>query len=633
MKKLTLLIIAITFHFSLFGQNTNEQKIHSEVKSAVVFLKNAQINREKTIAITKGENILKFVKLSPFIDGKSIQVKAKDIEIQAINFKKNYLKSIEDNPILKNMKTKLSAIENKINAMEVELDIIKEEILFLKSNKSIGGNQTLTATTFKEAANYYGNKIKTLKTNEFELKNGKIKLELEGSKLEKQINDNSTKIDYGSGEIIIRLKSEITKNTKFVLSYNVHNVGWYPSYDVRVKNINSPLELIYKANLFQNSKVDWKNVNLSFSSGNPTKSNKVKEIIPYFIGYGTYPPDYENNINRVTGKVSDFEAPLPGANITVKGTTIGTTTDFDGNFTIETPQQNSSLMVSYLGYKTKEIPANRNNINVVLEEDSNQLDEIVVVGYGTRNKGSNKNQRNLRRALTGSVAGLTIRGASSIKAEKKVSTIKTKQVVHQTTVNFEVLKPYSINSSNTNFSIPMRSFNVSSNYQYYAFPKAEQSAFLVAKINDWEKFNLLEAEANIYFEDTFTGTTLIDTRVAKKELEISLGIDKNVTITRGKEKDYTTKQFIGNKKEESRIWNYSVKNNKNENIKIVVLDQVPLSKSDQIKIEVDTDITKGIINNKTGEIKWELNLPSREVKKFKLKYAVKHPKSYVIHLD
>ncbi len=632
MKKSIFLLIGFLFTISFKAQNLNERKVKSEVKSAVVFLKNAQITREKTVSLSKGENTLKFINLSPFIDGKSIQVKAKGIEIQAINFQKDYLKSIKENSISKNLKTTLSSLENSINSINVDLEIIEEEISFLRSNKSIGGNQTLTATTFKEAANYYGNKIRTLKTTKFKLKKEKLKLELEVSKLKKQINEVIPKIKFGSGEIIIRLKSEVTKNTKFTLSYNVDNVGWYPSYDVRVKNIKAPLELIYKANLYQNSKVDWKNVKLSFSSGNPTKSTKVKEIIPYFIGYGTLPPNYNDKINSVTGNVSGSGEPLPGASILIKGTTIGTSSDFDGNFSIETPQKNSSLVFSYLGYKTREVPISSNTINVMLEEDYNSLDEIVVVGYGTKKNGSSKNKRNISRALSGKAAGISVRGVSTIK-EEKVSTINTKQVVNQTTVNFEVVKPYSIKSSNKSFSIPMRSFNITSKYQYYSFPKAEQSAFLVAKINDWEKFNLLEAEANIYFEDTFTGTTLIDTRFAKKELEISLGIDKNVTITRNKEKDFIKKQFIGNKKEESRVWNYTLKNNKNEAINIVVLDQIPISKAEQIKIELDTDITKGSLNNKTGEIRWNIALSKNEATNFKLKYAVKHPKSYALILD
>ncbi len=92
--------------------------------------------------------------------------------------------------------------------------------------------------------------------------------------------------------------------------------------------------------------------------------------------------------STVTGVVTDVNGtPLPGASVTVKGTTRGTVTDFDGNFTITTDLQ-GTLVFSYLGYKTTEVPIDgRTTINIGLEEDAGLLDEVVVVGYGTQKKG------------------------------------------------------------------------------------------------------------------------------------------------------------------------------------------------------------------------------------------------------
>ncbi|MEZ4970726.1 MAG: TonB-dependent receptor [Flavobacteriaceae bacterium] len=88
----------------------------------------------------------------------------------------------------------------------------------------------------------------------------------------------------------------------------------------------------------------------------------------------------------VTGTVSDEQnVPLPGATVLEKGTSNGTTTDFDGNFTIQVSEESAILVVSFLGYATKEFPLNgQTNMNVALQEDSSLLDEVVVVGYGTQ---------------------------------------------------------------------------------------------------------------------------------------------------------------------------------------------------------------------------------------------------------
>ena len=86
---------------------------------------------------------------------------------------------------------------------------------------------------------------------------------------------------------------------------------------------------------------------------------------------------------EVSGTVSDASGPLPGASVVVKGTTNGTQTDFDGNYTLDGVDSNAVLVFSYIGYATQEVPVNgRSTINVVLEEDAQALDEVVIIGYG-----------------------------------------------------------------------------------------------------------------------------------------------------------------------------------------------------------------------------------------------------------
>ncbi|MGB5378139.1 carboxypeptidase-like regulatory domain-containing protein, partial [Muriicola sp.] len=86
----------------------------------------------------------------------------------------------------------------------------------------------------------------------------------------------------------------------------------------------------------------------------------------------------------VSGTVSDATGPLPGASVVVQGTTNGTQTDFDGNYSISNVGSNAVLVVSYIGYKTQEVGVNgRSTINIILEEDAQALDEVVIIGYGS----------------------------------------------------------------------------------------------------------------------------------------------------------------------------------------------------------------------------------------------------------
>ncbi|MAD96132.1 MAG: hypothetical protein CMB99_02285 [Flavobacteriaceae bacterium] len=631
MKKSFLLLLTI-LSLPIYSQ---EKRIKTTVEKATVFLNSARISRVKNVQLKAGKNEIAFTNLSPFIDNKSIQIKASDIEIEGIDFRKNFLQSEKKKKDIEVIKINVEQYEKAIKDVKVKLDINKEKIDFLVTNRRIAsGANNVNVKSIVDAFSFYGKNMSQLKREKLTLTRELNEINRKLVLYRKSINDLTQDKNYGSGEIFVKLNSKTSKQVKFEVSYNIDNVSWYPSYDVRVKDINSPLQLIFKANLKQQSKIDWKNVRLSFSSANPDNSSKLKKVIPYFINYGTYPPSYQSSVESVSGSVSDESGGLPGVSIQIKGTTIGTETDFDGNYSIEIPEGRQTLVFSYLGYITTERAANRSNINVIMEESDEALDEVVVTGYGInsnkkakRNRSRKNQRRNLEKSLQGKVSGVTIRGQASI------NNLQTREVSKQTTVSFDVVKPYSIKSSNKDVSIPIKTVDVNASYQYFSFPKVSKNAYLIAKLKDWESLNLLEGEANIYFEDTFIGTNLLTTRNANENLEISLGTDKNVIIERKKVENFTTKQFIGNKQEVSKLWNFSIKNNKAQSIKLIVSDQIPISTNEEIRVNLDTDITKGQFNKLTGEIRWKLNIVPKAIENFKLKYSVRFPKNRILNID
>jgi uncharacterized protein (TIGR02231 family) len=103
--------------------------------------------------------------------------------------------------------------------------------------------------------------------------------------LQQQISDRTGKQQLPSGEILVTVTSEKPISGKLNFAYVVSNAGWYPSYDIRVEDISSPVVIFYKANLFQNTGVQWKDVKLSFSNANPWIAGDVPELYPWFIDY------------------------------------------------------------------------------------------------------------------------------------------------------------------------------------------------------------------------------------------------------------------------------------------------------------------------------------------------------------
>ena len=622
MKKIGILILGLIFSNLLFSQEIKVVDVKTDVNEVTVFIDGAQVVRKKSVDLTQGKSILKFVNLSPFIDPKSVQVKVEgELTVLSVNHQQNYLDKMEKPKELQDLEKSLETIDSKIKQENTYLSIIKEELAFLQENRAIGGrNEQISITNLQQVSDFYSNKLTALKLKEIERNNTIEDLNKQKTNIQNQINTLSSKKEFPSGEILVKVDAKKNGNFSFEFSYVVGNAGWFPSYDIRAKNINEPVQLIYKANVKQDTKEDWNNVKLKFSSSDPNVSGVAPELKTYFLNYNTLPPTYKQTANGVSGKVTDNKGePLPGANVIVQGTTIGTVTDMGGNYSITIPNNASQLNYSFIGYNSQTLPITGNIMNVVLEENVMALDEVVVVGYGTQKKHSITN------VLQGKVAGVSvdksemkIRGTSSLA-------IPTAQVENQTTVNFEIKTPYTIKSDNKNYTVDIEFYDLPAIYQYYCVPKIDKDAFLIAKIVDWEKYSLLEGEANVFFEETYVGKTLLDVRYASDTLEISLGRDKKVSVNREKIKDFSTKQFIGNKKEETRTWKTTVKNNKNQEINMIVLDQVPVSTAEDIVVNV-LNISGAKHDLETGELKWEFTLKPVDKRELDLKYSVKYPK-------
>lgn len=125
---------------------------------------------------------------------------------------------------------------------------------------------------------------------------------------------------------------------------------------------------------------------------------KVKYYL-FFLGLLLCMPIYGQQQPGIKGKITDSSGqPVPGVNVIEKGTTNGVQSDFDGNFSLKVKSEKAILVVSYIGFKIKEVSVNGlANLSIKLEEDSATLDEVVVVGYGSVKK----------KDLTGSVVSIS----------------------------------------------------------------------------------------------------------------------------------------------------------------------------------------------------------------------------------
>ena len=166
-------------------------------------------------------------------------------------------------------------------------------------------------------------------------------------------------------------------------------------------------------------------------------------------------------------------------------------------------------------------------------------------------------------------------------------------------------------------------------YKYHTVPKLNNQVFLMAFVKNWQNLNLINGEANIYFDDNYIGNTNITSSYVKDEFPISLGADERITVKRIKLEDKTSQKAMNANKWETESYQISIRNNTKENIELEVLDQLPISENSKILVKT-LGLDGGNLDDKTGSVLWNKNIGSGNSEKIMFSYEVKYPKDIKI---
>ncbi len=633
MKNCLLLIHLLLISFGTFAGD-EPKSVESKLEKVTVFLNGATLSRTATTSLLVGSTQLKFTNLSPHINASSVQVKGEgNFTILSVVHQLNYLQEVKKGNEIPMLEAKKKEINEKLDFQKSMREVYQKEEEMLMANKSIGGSDSgVKIAELKEATDYYRTRFIDIKTKLLEISNVMQKLNEELNKIEVQLVELNAERSPATSEILVTISAKTPTNARFTLNYFVSNAQWTPTYDLRVKDVASPISLVYRANVSQLTGEDWKNVKLTLSTGDPSQSGTKPTLNPWYLGFYnpySYQPQsktssqnyqYKNNLygirtgNTIRGKVVDAEngVALPGTQIMIKNTSVGVVTDENGNYTLDLTQNRGILYFSYIGYIAQEINAyNYTNIHVAMIPDANQLSEIVVSGYSSAKvKRYKERDEDLEDAKS----------------------LEVTQSENQLDVTFEIEQPYTVPADGKEYGVEMKQYELNAQYEYYATPKLDATAFLVAHVTGWEEFNLMQGEANLFFEGEYLGKTSMNVNSESDTMDISLGRDKNITITRQKLKKFTSRQWIGSNKTESRGFEINVRNKKKQAINIVIEDQVPVSTNKEIEVEVQ-EVANAEHDKEKGKLVWKFKLGSGDNKKMTLKYSVKYPKNKTIILE
>lgn len=530
-------VLGVLFFGTTIALAQVEKPVDSKITNVTVFLSKAQVTREVKTRIEAGKSTLVLTGLTASLDAESIQAAGKgSFVILGIGHRQNYLNELNIPKALKVLKDSIEYYNKQRILAQSQKEILNKEEALLNANQRIGGNnQNITVAELKGMADFYRTRMSEIVAARMKEDERIARINGRTNKISQQINEQNELYSRNTGEILINVSADAATQADFEVNYVVQNAGWTPMYDLRAINTKSPISIGYKANVYQGTGEEWKNVKLKLSTANPNQGGLKPELYTWYLDF--YQPPVAYMQGKAAGAVRRME--------------------------MKKAEESS-------------------------EEDKVFSAEPIA-------------------PPAESVADYT-------------STI-------QTTLNteFDIALPYTVSSASKPTVVDIRNYEMNSIYEYAVTPKLDTEAFLLARGLGWEEFNLLPGEANIFFEGTFVGKSFIDPNNIKDTLSVSLGRDKRIVVKREKLKDLTLRKLIGGNQRENYSWEISVRNTKNEAIKIVVEDQIPVSQNTQIEVTA-VDLGGAKYDATTGKLTWTLNLQPNETKKMTFKYEVKYPK-------
>lgn len=304
MKKLLWLIL---IPISLFAV---EKQPPLTTQKVTVFLSGAQVSASAKVSLVEGNNTLLFSDLSPNIQPNSIQVKGLNrVSVNTIQFDITYLKEQAIAEDLQELKDKLANIKDKIAAKQSAISALETEESLLMQNKTIASTETNTSLVkLKEYAAYYRERSEQIYNALYQTKKQRDELQQELNKIQQEINQLEGQNRTSRGEIKLVLNSEINQSTMLEIDYIVQDAGWYPSYELRAESVNSPINLLYQATIFQHTGDDWKDVEVMLSTADPSLSFQKPNLAPFFLDF-----TYDEIINTFSNEKKLNEVAIRGS--------------------------------------------------------------------------------------------------------------------------------------------------------------------------------------------------------------------------------------------------------------------------------------------------------------------------------
>lgn len=606
MKKLLPFVLFLCLSSTFAFSNDDISTVASNVKSVTVYRSGAEMIHMASAKLPKGNSELVIEGISNSIDINSLQVNCpSSITILGVEFSNQYLVSENSTPAMRKMTDSMELVNTEIEKINISIATTEDLLTVLKSNKEIKGSQAgLSVAELVKLMDYYKIKSSELQNELSALKLKKQKQQTLIQKLSAQMQEEQKKNTKSAGRVILQLNAALSADSEFTISYITPNAYWTPYYDLKVENVQRPIQLIYKAKISQTTGIDWKKVKLSLSTSSPSQYGAAPLLRSWFLSYINPVRRLENDLSK-SNTIQALQGKVAGVQISESVVVDYNSIKIRGASSINNDNQPliivNGVPMNYNDYANLD-PASIKSVDVLKDANSTAI-------YGAR--------------ASNGVVLITLKDGLDDYVTVSENDLD---------ITYDIDLPYDVPTNGKQQIATLKEASMNGIFKYYAVPKLNKEAYLLAEISDWEKLNLLAGEANIIFEGTYIGKSFLDPASTNDTLNLTLGKDKRVVVKREKMADFSSVKFIGSNKLQVITYELTVKNNKKDAINFILKDQYPISTNKDIEVEL-RESSDAMVNTEIGVLTWKLQLAPGESKKVRISYSVKYPKGKVLNLQ
>ncbi|MGH7453289.1 MAG: mucoidy inhibitor MuiA family protein [bacterium] len=535
----------------------------------------------------------------------------------------------------------IKILQQKIDSLQLEDQKASDQIAILEAQKSF--IESLKAETardisqkiminkpaiqdWQDIVQFFNKNLSQIYEGLRKEKSRRKELENERQAVERKISQIRSSQARSYKQIKTTLVIEESGSAKIQASYFVNGASWYPVYDARVLPATKKLELTYYGMVQQATGEDWKDVKLTLSTVQPLTTSSLPELQPLFIevdqplsylGRGragaisphsvTYHRDENlpSGAGAISGTVRDKETgePLPGANLVIAGGKWGAAADANGNFIFrDVPVGQYDLKVSFIGYQSV-------NMNIFVREKQNLNLDIAL---------------NASAIETGEAAVAVVE-PQSLEQEFAYSLANIETNLLSSV--FEIPVENDIPGDNSPHKVTIRIESMDIEFRYTTIPKVLEKTFLQGKVVNQSGFPLSAGQINVFLENDFVNKSFIRNIVPNDTLELSVGIDEGIKVSRKLVNRYLeSKGLLGGKKKVTFEYEILLTNTKATEESVNIMDQLPISRNEKVRIELLEPDEREVQIDNQKRIKWLVRLKPGETKRLPLKYQIEFPK-------